>query len=1270
MRKSNTVLVENHTESVSTCHRGGISVIRHILSQNYTLLSVIRQAFCVGLFRVWRLANTPIPRTPRAGVLLAMGVLLFIVACWVIPLLHAQDSNLLTDPSFTNQSPVWSFTNYNTVNYYSTGIVCSGEQGVYHRWDYDSIWLGVEGWAMQTINFPVSGYYNFYELARCNTGNPESPCPYAGAGYFFLDNEGVRFGDTPLDITWTIVSATHWVNAGTQVVRFGVHGNNYPLGLTIDYAYVGQSWPSNLACPEQPIPPTPTPTPTQPDNCVVTDPDFHSPSSWTPSAGATYGGDQWILDPGASLQQSAAFAQGGNYNFSMIARICNAYECSYPGANDLRLSIDGITRTEVRVNVSEWRQYTGTISIPAGSHTVALESLAGSSSGIVLYVDEICFGAPGIVPGLPADFSACGLTQADLETDILHDGTFENANVVTIGGTGSSLVQVVANMLSVPIEYLVGLLDEETFPLSLIFPQTQSGQTSRWNVAPYAHANQGYFSNRSLGLIATRVLFVDINGSASRSVLSFENPGLVRRDYNLVMMVKRKSNAALRIRAGSSGDQVEAMITDTPVDVWYPASLFIPEHVIDSYYSNGLRLWLDVEASCPAGYGQCGSETDVVDVDEIYLLPATGPVSCGGQVAPPVSSQCINRNPEMYGPDSNSSMHSALPAQGGGGIWDWLWNARVGSRMQEGSWVIDQGVCRLYPVDGSHISQMVRSAYGQVSLAYDGIVDGRPYEVYGAVQRYPPALVAADATTVTFAIGNENGYRVTVPLDMYQPSGYTRFVFTASTSLMAEPPPACEPGGVGTCWTEFRAWTDGDASALLTDYCIKALPYSYTVPSTSTPYPTPTNTPTPSSTPTNTPTPTATPTGVWSSPTPSNTPTASSTPTNTPSPTASSTPIPSATPTLPPLPATATPPATPIYSCQDLEWNFTLGQPISSPVQADVNLQGVYRLIVYGTSESGSTLYVSYLNTTTGITVPMAYQSVGSTFRAEMFLLTPSNGYIGGALVLRPSSTVTITYICLEGNVIPQPTPVGPPIVIPIPECESVNFYMRPPYTETTQILSGTLYSDVNWAEFLAMQTYNYAIYPLECTTISIANWQVEAYNALMDFLRSTTPAPPSPEPQTCEEQCGTGPFSIICRIACNVNIQTDGLLSLLIQIINWMSRLFTLLIGVIFTAIFALAQIVLGIIMGLIGVVFNLLSAFSASITNSQPTAYTQISCADDMEAFCVGLGIVIAVDQYGGQFLQPIVYMGLAVLNILLIVYVINRIRGMLSPGEGGEG
>jgi hypothetical protein len=341
------------------------------------------------------------------------------------------------------------------------------------------------------------------------------------------------------------------------------------------------------------------------------------------------------------------------------------------------------------------------------------------------------------------------------------------------------------------------------------------------------------------------------------------------------------------------------------------------------------------------------------------------------------------------------------------------------------------------------------------------------------------------------------------------------------------------------------------------------------------------------------------------------------------------------------------------------------------------SLNGDYRLWITGEAADAGILRVMYMNPTTGISVVLAAMNVvaGNNTVNTSFVIPPS-GYYGGQVIVKPSVGITITAACLQSSAIPPVTPpVTPPIVVPVPTCGSVNFgasspwiintigfYGRPPYTETA-ILSGTLYSDVNWAEYMAMQTYNYAIYPLVCTTISVANWQVDAYNALMAFLAQNIGAVQAPG-----NSCGTGLWAVLCeliRVLGNSLSQIISLLQSLIDSIVLIIQILAALIG----AILALLLQLLGIVLRLISWIISMLGQLTGSITGSDATTFTPISCDGDTEAICMALAAIVSINEVGGQYIQFVVYLALGILSVLLLIWIIRQVSGIMQPGSGGE-
>jgi hypothetical protein len=356
-----------------------------------------------------------------------------------------------------------------------------------------------------------------------------------------------------------------------------------------------------------------------------------------------------------------------------------------------------------------------------------------------------------------------------------------------------------------------------------------------------------------------------------------------------------------------------------------------------------------------------------------------------------------------------------------------------------------------------------------------------------------------------------------------------------------------------------------------------------------------------------------------------------------------------------------------------VEWTLPEGGVISEPIETGtMDLFGAYRLLAYGQSDTSNALYLTYMNPGTGVTVSLSSAAIApGSFASELRFVTPSTGYRGGILVLRPAQTMTITFLCLDGTPItPVPTPTGgPPIVIPIAECNDVNFYLQPPYTQTTTILSGTLYSDVNWAEYASMMTYNYAIYPLECTTLSIANWQVEAYNALMQLLtRLLTPQPTSP-PQ--EDYCGCagqGLWTFLCQLLCSLTNIFGDITGIINDLLNGLLLPLIQLILLLAGMILSLLSTILSMIWQLLGSATGMLKSLTSNITSTDKTAFP-IECSGDSEGICFGLAAIVALDNLAGGWLTVISWIVIAAFGIYEAIWIIKQARNMLQPGSGDD-
>jgi hypothetical protein len=593
----------------------------------------------------------------------------------------------------------------------------------------------------------------------------------------------------------------------------------------------------------------------------------------------------------------------------------------------------------------------------------------------------------------------------------------------------------------------------------------------------------------------------------------------------------------------------------------------------------------------------CSNWEDGYVVDEIYAIPGTSAVVCGS--SPPAP----NPQPVPGSGCINGNAHLSGPdgtyqmtygAAIDGAGYPWSWNWH--GRM--GTLTPWEHIVRLFSTAGydAYVHQYMPAAWGDVSREYSGVLADIRYDVFGSVIGYqqPGEIGPISPSTVTVSVGNTSGS--TFSFDVGIDANQPSITFWQTfTATQAMFAGPCAEGDAGGCNISLDINSRGGTSALLDLACVR--PVSTTIPI-----------------PTDPPTGTAC-LGSWSG--------------------------------LGYVTA-----GTYFYSSQ--------------------TLNGDYRLWITGEAEGSGVLRVMYMNPSTGITVALgAMNVVSGNNTVSTTFVTPPTGYYGGQVIVDPSIGITITEACLQSSAIPPVEPPStPPIVVPMPTCGSVNFgatspwitntigfYARPPYTETA-IMSGTLYSDVNWAEYLSMQTYNYAIYPLVCTTISVANWQVDAYNALMNFL-SQNLKPPS------GNECGGGIWAVLCELIRLVGDTIGRIASLLQNLIDLLLALLNV-VGALLGLLTQLLGIILGLVLNLLGQIIGLLNQLMGMVQGNDATAYSTVTCAGDMEGFCMGLGLMIVIDQYAGQYITPVVYIGLAALSILLIFYLIDRFRGMSQPGQ----
>jgi hypothetical protein len=1081
------------------------------------------------------MVNTPIPHTPRSGVLLVIGIVLFLAACWALPNVFGQSDNLVVNGSFMDGTTGWDY-------YWSNCSYCTGwtPQVINSSMTCDVDQLSFE---MHMAGGGASGLLHLYQNIDVTAGTyiVSTWTRWNGQGTYFDSGPTMSIGGESIvcphpndDSVWTQCVMTVTLSAGVQTLDF--NGGRY----VIDHVFLGMIYPTESNCPNGP------------SSCYVSDPNFSSPSSWTPSAtGATYSSGQWNLAPGGTIQQDV-YLSVGIYTPTIAARTTS-------GSAILNFGVYLTSTTPITISSSSWSYYYSSINVSvATTYTVRLEADPDNASNIV--IDSVCF-APSLAPGLPSDWANCGLTQSDLNTNVFQNPSLDSGWGYYWPPGGIELW--------FPTSWTVGTLDVKRSP--------------------------GYsFSTASVGLLKQ----VD---AGDRSISQQLSSPLSR--FNLVMMVKRlKSDSQLRVDYNNGAwwnplAITQATISNTTLNEWQPVGVWF-----DLPQAQNWRIYL--RGVCPS----CSNWDDGYVVDEIYAIPGTSAVVCASSPPAPnpqpvPSSGCINGNAHMAGPDGTYQMTYGAAVDGAGYPWVWNWHGRMGTLTP---W---EHVARLFQTTGydAYVHQYMPAAYGDVSREYSGVLADRQYDVFGSVIGYqaPSDSGPIQPSTATVSIGNISGstFSFDVTIDSNQPSTTFWQTFTATQGMFAGP---CSEGDSGGCNISFDINNRGGTSALIDLACVR--PFSATI----------------------------------------------------------------IIPTDPPT-GTAC-----LGSWDRSEGGDGLGYvEVGTYLYSDQTLNGDYRLWITGEADGSGVLRVMYLNTSTGITVALGAMNVGAgNNTVNTTFVTPPSGYYGGQVIVEPSVGITITSACLQSSAIPPvEPPVTPPIVIPMPTCGSVNFgasspwitntigfYGRPPYTETA-IMSGTLYSDVNWAEYMAMQTYNYAIYPLVCTTISVANWQVEAYNALMAFLAKNigTIQPPG------GNSCGTGLWAVLCeliKVIGNSINQLIGLLQSLIDLIKLILQLIASLVGLIMT--------LLGRLLGLIWIILNsaigLLGSLVSFARGTDRSAYP-IDCAGDAEAICFGLAAIVKLDEIAGNWLTIITTLTVSVLTIYLGMYIVNQVRSMMQPGSGAE-
>jgi hypothetical protein len=352
-------------------------------------------------------------------------------------------------------------------------------------------------------------------------------------------------------------------------------------------------------------------------------------------------------------------------------------------------------------------------------------------------------------------------------------------------------------------------------------------------------------------------------------------------------------------------------------------------------------------------------------------------------------------------------------------------------------------------------------------------------------------------------------------------------------------------------------------------------------------------------------------------------------------------------------PITVTPPTGPCLGTWTLSSGGTaIGVPVAGNdyvEDAQSSMYGSYVLDVSGEQvQDVNTLRVSYNNNGTGKYDNVGvFNVVGYSFEGQIAFVVPPGGYYNGALqIVNDDALLEYTNICLRQASGPPPNPPpNDPGSLPIPECGSVNspftnttgFYQMAPYSISEEY-TGTA------PVIIAGLTYNYAIYPLVCTTISIANWQYRAYTAWIDKFNIF-----AARLSAQLDQIIALLEAILAAIPDMIVPPTCGFLDVILWLLKTFLDLF-----VKFMILFAQG----------IQLVIDIFKEMMLDVRGEAAVQYP-FSCSGDGYWLCFALAGILSVQNQVGDWFNIIALIVCSMLTVSLVFWTVNQIRGMLQPG-----
>jgi hypothetical protein len=964
------------------------------------------------------------------------------------------------------------------------------------------------------------------------------------------------------------------------------------------------------------------------DTCgTIIDPDLELYDlTWTPDGGATWDpvGGVWTIPANGSIEQTDAFTTTGEYSVTIVANVVSGGS----GNSQLDVTIGSETHSLVMAGSDDLTYELYMFTVTAGPHTVRLSVPSGESS---VRVTHICTHGPFPQSEI---FSDCNVTEADLATDALMQWNTIIPNINNGLDFGETL-QTQPGVCSVSaLSSALAAICEIAGPYA---PGCKATAGTAAAVARYlCSTNKQFWKPEQWGSNTIPVKGPNFDETAFGS--SVELMSIVGEDdstltapfwiqegqFTVILKVKRlHPDTTLRITSLLQDAYIDPdysikeISTTAPYNEWKSFAIWFdfplscvdtPEIPIcnDTRYPGMIYFGLQLQAMC-SGMG-CNDTIPFWGVDEIYVIPKR--ITCGFE---PRELDCINGNGHMAGPDYEDAMRSPTPeyvTNGNQGWHDFVWNwfAHMGD-IGFVSGAVFPDVARLYPDTSprSYVRQYVKAGYGNLPSDWDGLAINHNYKIFGSVFDYeePPGFDA----NLLISIGPP-GYQwsATVNLNSFQPQFPFIYTFTASEDMLAG---QCAPGATNCniALIAENANGNGTRSSILLDIlCIQEISGTIAL------------------------TPTMECLGNW---------------------------VHSGAEPGPP-------------------WDMDPGEELQNSL--DLSAQTNYAVIITGTSDvETNEIVLYYINTTTSVTRALGIsQDIAYGDFAILMRFATSSALYGGQVRLQPADEMTIDAVCLgvDSSIPTIPTPPRPPIILPLPECGSINegipstwttstisFYLRPPYTE---VVSSTVYiTDTSWATWAGMWSYNAAVYHMACTTVSIANWNFKAFNALMSRLTSWYTSLMSKLQEILEAILALGGGG-------GGGGTAPGLLDLILKLIDLFVRIIGLLLRAI-ELVLRLAGMVLQILIAIIakgfqllGVLISMLQNLSAMYANPSATAY-EISCADDAQAICFGLAALTALDEQAGSWLSIVTAMVITVTGFYLIQYIVSTVREILQPGAG---